>query len=263
MWFRFEQRIPKLAAILLGLMGMASLVASGGRASGMVVLLCLLAFSAWTVFRQSRLGPVLVTSVLILAMTAIPFVYINMGRMSWFSGLDNLFSSMTHSIYSGREAIWPEVIDGFREHPVVGNGTSASWRFVRTEHGITQELSAHNLYLSILYQSGIVGLLGLIFLVFVLFRSLWTMSDSLHLRLSFGVLVAVLFREGLEVSLTQNTLQIGLGSWILVTQGLSLSSTDDYAAGYSDDEGDDREELPTDLDGVADETSTVEVRSLP
>ena len=266
MWLRFGQLIPKLASILLGLLGMASLVASGGRASGMVVMLCAMAFFGWYLFRQSRLGPVLVTSVLILAMTAIPFLYINLGRMSWFSGIDETFSNITHSIYSGRETIWPEVIDGIRDHPVIGNGTSASWRFVRSEHGITQELSAHNLYLSILYQSGMLGLFGFIALIFVFFRTMWSMSDSRHLQLSFAILVAVLFREAWEVSLTQNTLQIGLGSWILVTLGLSLTSTDDFMSDIDDETNvDDQSEnldLESEIVGTSEGPSDLATRTL-
>jgi hypothetical protein len=47
------------------------------------------------------------------------------------------------------------------------------------------------------------------------------------LSLSAAFYIGVLLREASEVSLTQNTLQIGLGSWAAIMSGLGWSSTDD------------------------------------
>ena len=210
----------------LGLLSALALFASGGRASFIFLLIFLGAKWTFPILKRTPIGPVFTTIGLVAVLATIPFVYINLEHMPGFTRIDDLLSSMTHSAYSGRETLWPEVIDGISEHPIVGNGTSVSWRFERRAYGLVQELSAHNLYLAILFQSGLIGLLGFICLIASVLSCLWAFPNSNRISFSFGVLLAALSREVWEVSLTQNTLQVGLGVWILITFGLSMKDRD-------------------------------------
>ncbi len=214
------------ASRLLGFLSLVTLVASGGRASLIFLMVFLLSSLAFPYLKRIKLGPIFVTVVVMALLSIAPFIYINLERMPGFSQIDAILSRITHSAFSGRESLWPEVINGISEHPIVGNGTSASWRFERRAHGLVQDLSAHNLYLAILYQTGVIGLLGFVWLIGSILHCLWIFPDIRKTAFSFAVLMAALSREVWEVSLTQNTLQVGLGMWILITLGLSMSQSD-------------------------------------
>ncbi len=220
----WRNAMSSFAALFLGGISWITLLASGGRASILFLAMALGIYFLWPLFRHSRLGAFWLTIGMVVILTSIPVLYVNLDRFSWFQELDAEMAKLTHSTYSGRETLWPEVIGGISEHPVLGNGTSVPWRFVRKEYGIVNELSAHNLYLAILFQSGIVGLSGLVIFFSMTLHAYWSMPDSRWVRISFAIFVAALFREVWDVSLTQNTLQIGLGTWVLATMGLSIGS---------------------------------------
>ena len=240
--------ISFLGAGALGGISCIALLASGGRASILFLAIALFAYACWPLYRWSRIGPTLLIIGMIVLLAAIPILYVNLDQFSWFQYFDGEFAKLTHSTFSGRETLWPEVIQGISDHPIVGNGTSASWRFVRKEYGIVQELSAHNLYLAVLYQSGLIGLIGISWLFASFLYTYWKMPDSRWARIGFAIFMAALFREVWEVSLTQNTLQIGLGVWVLATLGISLGSMHDSAEEEHEDAEDEEPNSDSDSD---------------
>lgn len=86
-----------------------------------------------------------------------------------------------------------------------------------------KDLSAHNLWLAILYQTGLLGLCGCLSLIFCVWHALTSRRVTAFVALSVAWFTGVLVRESLEVSLFQNTLQIGLGSWVAIMAGLGWS----------------------------------------
>jgi O-antigen ligase len=95
--------------------------------------------------------------------------------VAWF-GRDTLFGLLGRSAdLTGREEIWARVLDRVAEHPVIGWGFATPWlpwepRFDRwiVDHGQTV-MQAHNMWLDVLLQVGVVGvvLLALAYLAFL------------------------------------------------------------------------------------------------
>jgi len=124
---------------------------------------------------------------------------------------------------TGRDGIWQYVISKFAENPIGGTGYGAIWQIGSQIQGDLKEMGiflvfneAHNGYLEITAQLGIIGALGLLmFLATSLFNtfSYWVTLE----RLSFhgaGALMVYLF-AGLALSNITESLyfQAGMGSF--------------------------------------------------
>ena len=173
--------------------------------------------------RTGFLFQVLTFLALVLCQVFIPFALV-FGEDYWLVQIvDDYFRAHMYSIFSGREDVWPELLSTIQQRPITGYGTTEPWRFYRLEYGIERELSAHNLWLAILFQSGAVGLMGLIAFLWTVWRHLLEHNDNMVVRASIAFFVGTVFHESFEVSLTQNTLQIGLGTWAAIMLGVSFS----------------------------------------
>lgn len=217
-------KLDRLCANGLVPLSLLTLVISGGRASMLLIAVSAIAFPVLSILRGHRVLQGLAFLGLIAFHVAVPQVYSNMDRYPIFHSVDRLMQRYTHSLHSGRQELWPGVIARIKQRPLTGHGTAESWRMIRKQHGITQELSPHNLWLAILFETGLVGLLGVIVFLWAIWYSLLNRPHAWLLSLSAAFFVGVLVREAAEVSLTQNTLQIGLGSWAAIMAGLGWSS---------------------------------------
>lgn len=114
---------------------------------------------------------------------------------------------------TGRQIIWPLLLDQFWLYPVFGYG--------RTDPGYLLDadyfgLSAHNLYLQTAFEFGSVGL-ALLMLVFIVqhARLDGPSAAAFHGR---ALLCAVLVREMFEVSLTENNFSFGILIWSMLAR---------------------------------------------
>ena len=227
-----------LAAICLGLASM-TLLASVGRS---VVIAIAIAFLTLTVIRgtKSRVFHGIAFALLLFSFVIGPVSYTSFTGSSTAKKIDRYSTDWIGlPLLSGRETLWPMLIQKVKNRPFVGHGSKAPTRFVRKHRRFENradarlELSAHNLYLITAYQTGFVGL----FVLFVFLTAIWRLLiQSIHIpigRLALAFFIAILFRENFEISLTQNNLQMGLGEWAIIASGLSLS-TQVASSGNSD-----------------------------
>lgn len=121
-------------------------------------------------------------------------------------------------LYSGRQYLWPPIIEAIKEKPLFGYGASATPSLF-----LSTGLSSHNLYLQIAIQVGILGLLFFVILICVLWDCFWNGRNTKIVRLSAAFMVATLIHQLFEVSLTQNNMAIGLLQWMIIGQGISFS----------------------------------------
>ena len=101
---------------------------------------------------------------------------------------------------SFRLTIWSEFFDAISQSPIFGLGIATSGRFVEVD-GITFD-HAHNMYISILYQGGIVALLlffAVIFRTLVVFLRDYDRADAKLGLALFGVALAGYLWDGHEL----------------------------------------------------------------
>jgi len=215
-----ERHIVFLSSGLLLLMSLAVVYASGGRKALLGIFVAAGVFWAWPVIRSSAwIHTSLFLIVCIGGYAVVPF-YLNMEQMPFYWAVDDLLiKSQNQDLYTGREVVWPDVSSQISEHPWFGHGHEYRClvgRFSNREQG----LSAHNLALAVLYQSGITGAIGMVFFFWCVWWGLCRFGQSDGARLSAAFMLAAIVTQYFTVSLIQN-LFVGLGLWTIIASGLA------------------------------------------
>lgn len=128
---------------------------------------------------------------------------------------------------TGRERIWERLFKFMQEKLYFGYGSS-----VIPEDLTGTPLSAHNLYIQIGLQIGLVGLLFLIIFMFFVWKNLWKNRFDIKVKLVASYLVGILIYQIFEVSLTQNQFGLGLLQWMIIGFGLSFTLNNDNQNKY-------------------------------
>jgi O-antigen ligase len=134
----FSNSLDRLFALGLIPLSILTLFASGGRASMLLIVACVLAFPLLNFIRRRPGWQAAAFLGLIAMHAAIPQIYTNIDRYPIFHTVDRLMQRYTHSLYSGRQELWPQVIARIEQRPWMGHGTAESWRMIRKKHGIAR-----------------------------------------------------------------------------------------------------------------------------
>ncbi|PER82241.1 O-antigen ligase family protein [Bacillus cereus] len=116
------------------------------------------------------------------------------------------------SLFSGRQLVWKDLLNSAMENPLLGY--SFDMRF-------NGGMSAHNMYLEIILQSGILGLGFLLILFYSIWLYLCRYGHYVNARISGAALTAIIIHQLFEVTLIQNNLAIGIMQWIIISLGFS------------------------------------------
>jgi len=154
---------PRILAALLIAGNIFIIIETESRSALGAVLLALLVFALLHAYQvRERRGALALIGVIFCAAIVAVLYY---GTIeSWFSSLfflNDRYRGLGTG-FTGREGAWQEAIDLFMENPVLGVG------FRMHERYMTVTPSAHNGYLSILAETGIVGSAPLLVLTAIL-----------------------------------------------------------------------------------------------
>lgn len=133
---------------------------SRGALLGIIVYIILL-LSSKKEISKSKIKYLLITVILIG--TIFPIIYANMYK----NGVDFKIPLIDKSLYSGREAIYLDIIDGFKDNETsIFVGLGSKFQLI---HYAT--LNAHNMYLGLLVNFGIfIYLLVMIYILIILLK---------------------------------------------------------------------------------------------
>ena len=175
----------------------------------------------WARYRRLRSSLIVIVASLCLA---IPTIYGAIGNSRLFNDVDRLSNAwFGKGIYTGREFVWPIVIDDIYERPWFGYGVESRSRWEWQEYGSdATKLSAHNSYLSILHEAGIFGVAGFAFFVWFVWATLIKLPGSIPTQLCSGFLWAALLQQSFEVSLINGDYLRAICIWSVVGCGLSF-----------------------------------------
>jgi len=139
-----------------------------------------------------------------------------------FGQVEALVSDQTgRSLHSGRQLIWPIALEEISNKPVFGNGAG----FLINSLPGSETWSAHNAYLQVSMQ---VGLIGLSLLLYALYITLKNMQVKANAEVSFVFMVIwlmIVVYNCLEVSLIQNAMPIVVVQWLIfgLLNGVAIS----------------------------------------
>ena len=119
---------------------------------------------------------------------------------------------------SGRGKLWRPLLELVWQRPYLGYGSGAG-----TQHFLSNEHSAHNLYVQTMLQSGIIGISLFGAFLYQLWMMLCPARSYFLARLSGAAFAGIIIQQNFEICLTQNNLSIGLVYWFLISMGLSTT----------------------------------------
>lgn len=134
------------------------------------------------------------------------------------SGWQDWSRAMTGKNLGTRVLIWQHMLDAIGDQPWWGHGPTASPADV-----LGRDLSAHNLYLQVAFQSGLVGCVALAAALAAVWRAMWAGRADPVVRLAAAVMIGVLVHQSFEVTLTQNHVALACPAWLVMAIGASRS----------------------------------------
>src|SRR5699024_1699553 len=215
---RLSGRFERLLFLMIIVMTSVLLVATSAR-SVLIVLFAVIVF--WTILKVYRpLFKVLIYLVLAGNFLFVG-VYVWLSKVSFGAYLNELSRSLFNkNLFSGRTEIWIGVMNEVVHKPWFGYGVG-----VKASHITDTNLTAHNMYLQILMEFGIVGLFLFVLLLVMIWRALMKRLDHCVVRWSACFMLGILIYLSFEVTLFQNNYSIAFFQWVIMTVGIHYKDT--------------------------------------
>lgn len=166
--------------------------------------------------KNDKAVTILAVSILLL----LPYVFLTFSRTSWIAGAvsvgylslifrhraslvlaiclaliltlmatvyhHELLIELTERQLSSREQIWIWTVNNFLEHPILGHGFAHSfWPETIFAH-------AHNFYLQVLFEQGVVGLAAFIAMLYAVIHAVWKNREDRRILGSFALVIYIL-----------------------------------------------------------------------
>lgn len=113
---------------------------------------------------------------------------------------------------SGRQLLWPTILEAIARHPVFGMGAGTLPSDI-----MYTELSSHNYYLQVTLQTGVIGLLFVLLSLRELWKGLLPNSNKdAKTAFSAAILIVFLLHNVSEVLMFQNGLRVSVAAWVLL-----------------------------------------------
>lgn len=146
------------------------------------------------------------------------FIYVWLYKSQLLMGINYWFlDHFGQQIFSGRQYIWDKAISYALEKPVLGHFVGiVPDDFITDAHYV----HAHNQYLQILLESGLVGLGCFVLMLFAIWKVYQKSLNSSLVVWSACFYLGILFYQSLEVSLFDNMQAVGLFQWLIIAIGL-------------------------------------------
>lgn len=193
------------------------LIFSTGSRSVMLAIMVILA--SWVVLKSfnhlyAKLFHVIMIGNLL-------FVGIYVGIKNTFIGnfLNNLSMSIFNkNLFSGRNEIWETVFQAILKQPFFGYGVG-----IRAPDVAATESTAHNMYLQVLLEVGLIGLLLFILFLFSIWHVLNKRLNHFAAKWSACFMLGILVYNNFELTLMLNNYSIAAFQWLIMTIGVSFT----------------------------------------
>lgn len=209
----YTHKWARVVYFLLMLGNIALLYATGARAAMIGVLATLFA-ALFMKFFKSKFRYLFY--IVLLGNALFMGVYIWLKSTSLGSTLNELSRSIFYkNLFTGRIEVWEQVFNKIMEKPFFGHGVGFDARMFTEER-----LTAHNFYLQIMLENGIVGLVFMLLVLFGIWKMLCRNLESFAARWSACFMIGLLVYQNFELTMTQNNYSIAMFQWLIITFGV-------------------------------------------
>jgi O-antigen ligase len=184
-----------------------------------VILLLLTVFGAKLVLMVSKKLFSLLFFAVILFNFVFFMVYSLLAKTKYFTTLNNLsIETFGKSFFSGREDIWEPALRFGLHEPFFGY-----WIGIAPKDYLegTNLVHAHNQYLQLFLESGIVGIACFVLFLFGIWKVYQRGIDSKLVQWSACFFLGILIYQNVEISLFFNMQPIGIFQWLIIAVGIS------------------------------------------
>lgn len=214
--------LPRIKGLSLLILMLTLVYLSGTRSILLAIFFSVVTFFSWKLI-SARKGVfytyfILLISFVFSMVVLYPKIYLlkNFHKYNEFS-----YQITGKSLLSGRDAIWEELFEIIKLKPLLGHGAH-----LHSGDFIQSGLGAHNLYLQISLQVGLVGVFLLILFLFILWKLLWSVRSNKSARLTASFFTGILIYQTFELSLIQGNFGLGILQWVIIGLGLSYACKD-------------------------------------
>ena len=163
------------------------------------------------------LKAILITTILLFFLFII--LYAKSQYFSWAIALDNFSKQyFKKNFYSGRQIIWSNIIIFIQKKPLIGYGLTT----LPSDLFLTR-FSAHNTFLQLTLQSGIIGLILLFNIIIKIYKKLSKLQLSYSIA-GISSILSIILHECFEACLIFNMLVAGLQMWFI----MGIASNSNY-----------------------------------
>lgn len=221
--FLFMQKNKRPLDLIVLLLGVALLLFSSTR-SALVAIMFYAVISVIIKYRLKRKGQDKVFLNLLFLATIVGcvifvFIYTESGYTELGMKINQLsIMYFGKNLYSGRQIIWHELIQAIEAHPVTGYGLDTLPNAIFNTH-----LSAHNTFLQVALQCGLVGMILLVNILRKISKAVISNRDYWYAAMGIACIISIIIHECFEACLVQNMLVVGLQMWFLM--GLIINNT--------------------------------------
>src|SRR5699024_10660183 len=222
MLFAIKNKIIKLIVLLLLLIDLILLYVSTSRSVWIAIIVAFVIYISYNVFSKYKISYRLGFIITLLSVITFSYFYPMLYTLDLVSKINSLVIEYTgKNLFSGRQIIWSDLIQLIEKKPLLGYGLSATaYNLAQTNH------DAHNVILSILFQSGIIGLLLYSLMLYFLWDALYieknTSFNKNLLKLFPSFFIGLLVYQSFEMSFIKGGYSISMFEWLFVAIGISL-----------------------------------------
>lgn len=199
-------KILKIFYIILLLLSLFISIVAASRAalvSSIITLLFLMIVAAKNI-KQVILRLIVIAA---LVTTTVPFY------LPYTEKIQNKFESSKGKEYGSRTGIWQPSIEAFKKSPIFGFGFAVSYR----EQGkMVGRVESGSGWLSILFQTGIVGMICVLCILKNLKKTSHYLKKDQHLLLFFSVFIYMCFHSLFEGYILTSMVYMSFLFWMLL-----------------------------------------------
>jgi len=211
--------VMRYAWWLVAAAGVVMVIVSGARSIWLALLAALCAWWLWPWACRTKLRFNLTIAGLLGFAVIFTVAYALVSLLVPIGTLNEITGGVTgEGLFSGREILWLGLMSKIAESPLLGYGPG-----VVPGDFLPTDLSAHNSYLTVTMQLGLLGLSAYLMLLSSIWRLFWHGRLDGRVRLAAAFFVAILVHQVFELVFIQDKIAFNLSQWLIVGIGVGTS----------------------------------------
>jgi O-antigen ligase len=215
------EKANKYIYLIALIMGLILIYSSNSRTVWLLILTFVITYFIWPIVIKLKIlfnfYFIFITFLLFLVTVWYPkLLYTSLGYK--LQDLSRLYTGK--NFFSGRQVLWADILNKIGENPIWGYGPATRPSNLNI---IDTGLSAHNYYLQMTLQVGILGTIIFLLLLFSIWNYLYIAKYNNTIRIVASLIISMFIYQLFEVAFTQNILAVAMLQWFIIGIGVHFT----------------------------------------